>query len=330
MKINSYLLGFAGLLVFLTVTHFFVIFKYFQIFIHHGMYYCQEMAKALYLQLPGNFGKAIFGVLALAALYTLVRIFFAIIKMYSFRKILSKKKIQNNNDDLIGLFNKLGLQENIHIIDQHTPQAFCFGLRKPKIYISTGLVRMMNKNELKVILRHEKYHLDQRDSLVLILAALVESLFPFFPVISDLIRIYRTDREVEADTIAARGAVDKRSLAEVLTKLLRYEPARHSAFTAGIISEDTFEARIHSLLLFKTFYKKVSVRNIVFSLISLGVLIGLMVAPVYAIELHEEGRDVVAYCNKSDICESICRKSTILQFQSDMPRYTPAHLSFEN
>ena len=39
MKIHNYLLVFAGMLVFLTFGHIFVIYKYFLILIHHGLYY---------------------------------------------------------------------------------------------------------------------------------------------------------------------------------------------------------------------------------------------------------------------------------------------------
>ncbi len=298
MKINNYLLEFGGLLAFLTVGHAFVVFKYFQVLIHHSIYYCQEMAKALNMQLSGDLGKTIVGVLALAALFSLIKIFVAIFKVYSLRKFLSGKIVRTNND-FQALFYKLKLCGNVHFFDERKPQAFCFGIRKPKIYISTGLVQIMNEKELEVILRHEKYHLENRDSLILMLAAVIESLFPFFPVVSDLIRIYRTDREIKADLEAVRGAADKKSLAEVFKKLLRYEPTTHPAFTAEIFSIDTLEARIQSFLLFKTTYKKVSLRNLLLSIVSLGALIGLMVTPVNAIELHEEGRDVVMLCNAS-------------------------------
>ena len=202
MKINYYLLGFAGLFIFLVSSHFIIIFKYFQILIHHSIYYCLEMAKALNLQLSGDLGRAIVGILALAALFTAVRIFIAIFKVYSFRKYLSGNIIQTRG--------------NVSFFKQRQPQAFCFGILKPKIYISSGLVRLMSSQELAVILRHEKYHLEKKDSLVFLMASLIESLFPFFPVISDFISVYRTDREVEADKIAIRSVADKRSLAEIL------------------------------------------------------------------------------------------------------------------
>ena len=329
MKPNTYVLGFGGLLIFLTVSHFFVIVKYFQLLIHHTIYYCQVMAKTLSLPLPGDLSRAVVGVLGLALLFTLIKIVVAIFKIYTFRKMLWKTTSRSGSD-LTAIFNKLGLNNNVTILDQAKPQAFCFGVLNPKIYISTGFVAMVNSKELEVVLRHEKCHLDHKDSLVFLLATMVESLFPFFPVISDFIRVYRTDREVLADTIAIKELGDKRLLAEVLKKLLRHEPAVRPAFIAGIFSEDVLEARIHSLLLHKTNYPKVRPLNMIFSLASFIVLIELMVNPVNAIELHDAGRDVVMLCNQPDNCESVCRKQTFLQLQSHAPSYSPAIFSSQN
>lgn len=329
MKPNTYLLGFGGLLVFLTVSHFFVLVKYFQLFIHHTIYYCQVMAKALYIQLPGDLSRLYIGVLALATVYTLIKIGVAVFKIYAFSKTLGKTKSQGS-EAFDAVCNTLGLHNKVTLLDQTKPLAFCFGVLKPKIYISTGLVEMMNSEELVVILRHEKYHLDNRDSFVFLIATIIESLFPFFPIISDFIRVYRTDREIQADAMAIRNSDDKHSLTEVLKKLLRYEPTIRPAFIASIISVDALEARIHSLLLHKTSHRKVGIRNVIFSLASLIILIGLMVSPVNAIELHDEGRDVVLLCDETDNCESVCRSETLLQLQSLSPRYTPAIFSSQN
>jgi beta-lactamase regulating signal transducer with metallopeptidase domain len=185
----------------------------------------------------------------------------------------------------------------------------------------------MNKEELEVILRHEKYHLEHRDALTLLLATVVESLFPFFPIFSDFVKVYRTDREVKADQAAIRGAFDKRLLSEVLKKLLQYEPIVNPAFIPGIISVDTLEARIQSLLSLKTSYKILSRRNLLISLTSLIALVGLMVTPVNAVELHEDGHDVVILCSQTSSCESVCREHTLMQLQSSRPLYSPVNFT---
>lgn len=329
MKINNYLLGFAGILTILTVSHFFIVFKYFRLLIHHGIYYCQEMVKALSLGLPGDLGKAAFGLLVLASLFTLIRMLGTIYKIYSFKKTLSKTKIRQEIS-LIYLLEKFDLREKVTIVNQKKPQAFCFGFLNPKIYISTGLLKLMSVSELEVILKHEKYHLENRDAFTMLLATLVESLFPFFPILSDFIKIYRTDREVKTDQFATSGSAVKKSLSTVLKKLLKLEPMINPAFIPGIISADTLEARIQSLLSLKTSYKTVGRRNLFISLVSVIALVGLMVTPVNAIEIHEEGHDLVMLCNQTSTCESKCPEHTLMRLQSRKPLYTPVNFSAAN
>ncbi|OGG06145.1 hypothetical protein A2872_04205 [Candidatus Gottesmanbacteria bacterium RIFCSPHIGHO2_01_FULL_42_12] len=329
MRINNYLLGFTGILTILTVSHFFVVFKYFQLLIHHSIYYCQEMVKALSLGLPGDLGKVAFGILMLASLFTLIRLLRTIFEIYSFRKTLSETKTRKDVN-LTHLLEKLNLREKVKIVKQMRPQAFCFGVFNPRIYISTGLLKLMRVKELEVILRHEKYHLESRDPFTMLLAAFIESLFPFFPILSDFIKIYRTDREVKADQFATYKTAGKKSLSLVLKRLLNYKPIINPAFIPGIISADTLEARIQSLLSLKTSYKTIGRRNLFISLVSVIALVGLMVTPVNAIEIHEEGHDVVMLCNQTSTCESVCREHTLMQHQSSSQLYTPVNFTSAN
>ena len=320
---------FSGTLIFLTFGHVVVIYKYFLVLIHHGLYYCQEMARSLNFRLPSEYGKILAGILILAVLFTLFKLFRSILNVFAFRKSLLYKK-HELPDRLMSLFVALGIKENVLVFTQAKPQAFCFGIRNPKIYISTGLVQLMNKKELEVILRHEKYHLEHKDTLTLLLASVIESLFPFFPVVSDFIRVYRTDRELAADKAAITTSIDKFTMKEVLKKLLLYDPVAHPAYLPAIMSIDTLEARIRSMNLIDNTYKKIGLRNLGLSILSLVALLGLMVTSVNAIELHEDGRDVIMLCNDSAHCESVCRQQTLQQLQSSQSRYTPAGVNFSS
>ena len=311
------------MLVFLTVGHIVVIYKYFLILVHHGLYYCQEMAKSLNFQIPGEYGRILAGIFILAVVFTLFKLFGSIFNVVIFRNKLLKKNLEHPVE-LTNLFKSLGLQKKVLVFLQAKPQAFCFGIRHPKIYISTGLIQLMRPTELEIILRHEKYHMEHRDTLTLLLASVIESLFPFFPVVSDFIRVYRTDREVAADNAAITNAKDKQSLKDVLRKLIQYEPDINPIFLPAMMSVDTLEARIRSMNVIDNTYKKIGLRNIGLSILSLIALLGLMVTPVNAFELHEDGQDVVILCNGSASCESVCRKETLQELQSIQPRYTPA------
>lgn len=321
MKIHNYLVAFAGTLLFLTFGHIVVIYKYFLVLVHRGLYYCQQMANSLNFQLPGEYGKILAGVLLLAIVFTLFKLLGSILNVFSFRKSILNKKLKHH-DNLMSLFVSLGIQEKVLIFTQAKPQAFCFGIRNPKIYISTGLIQLMTLNELEVILRHEKYHLEHKDTLTLLLASMIESLFPFFPVISDFIRVYRTDREVAADKAATTNAINKQSLKDVLRKLIQYEPDINPVFLPAMMSVDTLEARIRSMNVIDNTYKKIGLRNLGLSVLSLVALLGLIVTPVNAIELHSDGQDVVILCNDSANCESVCRKQTLEELQSTQPQFS--------
>ena len=328
MRINKHLFLFSSLLMLLIASYFFVLVKFFPILIHHTFYYCREMARAISLSLPGNWGMIVFGVLIISVLYTAIKLFATVVQVYKFRRLLSQSTTKDHG--LSDIFKSLQLIGKVVVLGETRPFAYCFGVRNPKIFISTGLIALVSRKELEVILRHEKYHLEHRDNLILLVATFIESLFPFFPILTDLIRIYKTDRELLADQEAIQGEVDARSLSSVLKKLLQYEPVTLPALAPAIADVDTLETRIKSLLSIKVNYRKLGKRNLMYSTIFITVLIGLMTTPVNAIELHEDGLDVVVVCNENVSCESACKDHSLAKLQSIQSTYASKNFSPSN
>lgn len=285
MKISKYLFIFSSLLSILVVSYIFILAKFLPILVHHTFYYCREMARIISTKLPGNVGVVIFGVLTISILYTTVRLIATIIRIYKFRERLSQSVLTDHN-----------LGDEIVVMKENKPFAYCFGIISPKIFITTGLLTIVNKKELEIILRHERYHLEHRDSLTLLLATFVESLFPFAPILTDLIRIYKVDRELLADQSAIRDESDKKVLISILKKLLLYEPMPVPSFAPGIAEIETLETRIKSLLNLKITNNKPSAKNVTYSLIFVVILIGLMTTPIRAIEVHRTGLDAIVVC----------------------------------
>lgn len=56
------------------------------------------------------------------------------------------------------------------ILETSLPLAFACGLIQPKIYLSTGLLEKLTSSEKKMLLTHERAHLQRRDNLKWILA----------------------------------------------------------------------------------------------------------------------------------------------------------------
>lgn len=317
---NRHLFVFSSLLTLLATSYFFVLVKFFPILVHHTFYYCREMAKAMLISLPGNFGVTIFGFLVVTVLYTAFKLLTTVVQVYKFRQMLSRSIIKDHT--LTDIFMALKLENKIVILREDKPFAYCFGMLNPKIFVTTGLIAMTDRKELEIILRHEKYHLEHRDNLVLLLATFIESLFPFFPVLTDIIRIYKTDRELLADQAAIKEETDRHYLSSVLKKLLQYEPVTIPALAPAIADPDTLETRIKSLLSIKVDYRKLKKRNLLISTAFVAVLMVLMVTPINAIEIHENGWDAMVVCNKNVSCESVCHTQTFQIIQSNQTQYS--------
>ncbi len=142
--------------------------------------------------------------------------------------------------DLAGLTEALALSHRVTLVEDVEAYAFAAGLARPRIWLSSGLVALLDEAELAAVLRHERHHVQRRDPLRVLLArSLAHGLF-FLPAAGALRDLYMEAKEREAD--AASGA--NHALAAALLKLLRagslapagasLAPAR-SAATAGRI-----------------------------------------------------------------------------------------------
>ncbi len=256
-----------------------------------------------------------------------VKFIMTFVKIQRFRAKLLTKRVLNKQLEV--LENKLSLKGLVVVIKDSKPQAFCFGIRNPKIYISTGLLQLTTPQELEAVLRHEKYHLEHKDSLTLLIGSVTASLFPFFPVLTDLVHQYRIKRELNADQAVTDSMANASSLVSVLKKLINQEYAPAYAFTSSLADWDTLELRIKTLLKQKTARQNISLMRVGISLISGFVMYTLLIAPVNAIELHDNHQDVMMLCMQGDECVSWCKEhATVVPPMSKMQNasvpYTPA------
>src|SRR3989338_8726252 len=203
MIVNKYVLIFTSLFLFLSISVSLLLYKFFPLLIHHTIYYCREMIHSLSFQIPGGLGIVVFITIFIALLITAIKLFSTFLHIYRFRTNLLKSV--SLPFSFPSFLKKIHLKDKVVIVQNEKPFAYCFGIRSPKIYISTTLVSLVTPSELKTILLHEKYHLEHHDVLTLFVANIAASLFPFFPLLSDLIASYRTEREILADKAAIKG-----------------------------------------------------------------------------------------------------------------------------
>lgn len=99
------------------------------------------------------------------------------------------------------------------------PFAFCYGLWRPRIVVSTRLVEILPDSALSAVLLHETWHCHRRDPLRLWLIDGLCAMFFFLPVL----REWRAGVQLSIELAADRFAIEKVgrvSLAEALWVLL--------------------------------------------------------------------------------------------------------------
>ena len=147
---------------------------------------------------------------------------------------------------LVRLTAELGLSSHMLALATDVPLAFCFGLLRPRICISTGLAETLTDNELKAVLLHEDHHRRHLDPLRGLLAEVLAATFFFLPIASELRDWFLTTTELKADRHAAR-VVGRPSLAGALHKIITH-PRAIRLSVPGIAGLSATEARIAELL----------------------------------------------------------------------------------
>lgn len=101
-------------------------------------------------------------------------------------------------------------------VDGAAPEAFCIGLVRPRIYVSSAAVATLSEAELAAVIAHERHHASRRDPLRLLVArSLGEGLF-WLPVLRRLADRYAALAELAADDAARRATGGPRALASAL------------------------------------------------------------------------------------------------------------------
>ncbi|MCL4179873.1 MAG: M56 family metallopeptidase [Verrucomicrobia bacterium] len=112
-----------------------------------------------------------------------------------------------------------------------------FGLLRPKLLLPTGLIRRLDESELRHVFLHELAHLRRHDVLLNWLAALLQILHWFNPMIWFGFARMRADRELACDALALTRSdgIDRAAYGTTILKLVSdLTPPRQVAGLVGI------------------------------------------------------------------------------------------------
>jgi Zn-dependent protease with chaperone function len=114
-------------------------------------------------------------------------------------------------------------------------QAFCAGLLRPRVYLSTTAARMLRADELAAVLAHERHHRNRRDPLRIALGRVLAHALFFMPVLRSLSNGYCATAELAADEAAIHA--DGGSTTALASAMLAFQDSTNPADSVGIAPE---------------------------------------------------------------------------------------------
>ncbi len=119
---------------------------------------------------------------------------------------------------LVALLSLLGLDKRTRLIDLDEPLAFCHGLTRPELVLSTALLRGLTLDEVEAVLRHEQAHCRRRDPLRLLLTRALAAGLPNARALQRLAAALPVALELQADRAVIK-ALGMEALGRALLKV---------------------------------------------------------------------------------------------------------------
>ena len=91
------------------------------------------------------------------------------------------------------------------VISDRFPRAFCAGLLRPRVYVTTGALARLDPPALQAVLRHEHEHARRHDPLRFAAGRVLSAALFFIPSLAKVLRRQHTLAELRADESAMAG-----------------------------------------------------------------------------------------------------------------------------
>jgi hypothetical protein len=164
-------------------------------------------------------GLAILALLAMASVATQLFMTSTTIKA------LGGRGIRPLSEHLEKLIVGLRLDGRLDVVASEGMFAFCYGMRRPRLMLSTALVDAMTDEELEAVVRHEAAHLRRWDPLRILTARALSRALAFIAIAPIVLDAYVCRRELDADREAVNAMGDVLPLASALLRML--PPVQH-------------------------------------------------------------------------------------------------------
>lgn len=174
---------------------------------------------------------------------------------------------------------RASLAGRLELVAAPEPLAFCHGLLRPRVCVTTGLLGLLDPEELRAVLLHEAHHVARRDPLRRCVADWLATALFFLPLVGMLRDHHAVASEVAADRWALERMGGERCLAAALYKLLSRGGDAPSPAPVGV--SGSLAARV-DLLLGRAISPRelFPPRGLAWTALGFGLLLALLVVPL--------------------------------------------------
>ncbi|MGI8383932.1 M56 family metallopeptidase [Robertmurraya sp. P23] len=138
-------------------------------------------------------------------------------------KRFSRRLLECKDNELTSLIRTTyGHNENLIVVKSDSVLAFTMGYIKPTIVLSTGLIQMLENDELRAVIEHETFHKNNHDPLKVFMLELIAQSLWFIPLTQWCQQNYSIISEILADEYAVRKMGSEMELSSALIKLIKY------------------------------------------------------------------------------------------------------------
>jgi len=193
--------------------------------------------------------------LAVVAVFLLLKVAITVIAVTSLpRRFHAVQKGENSHLDALLSAATRGsspARPQVLLSPSTSVESFSFGLRKPYLVISLGLLRRLGDSDIRAALAHELGHIRRHDGWLAFLLVSLRHILIFNPVVHLLGHRLRLESEMAADDAALGIGISRLAYAQALLTVSRLSLARQPSY----LGSNTFSSgtralrqRVHHIL----------------------------------------------------------------------------------
>lgn len=150
-----------------------------------------------FLQVLGETGQALLLVfMSFAFLFAFSRTVARILRTLAFVDRAERRAVP------VGNVARFPFLKNVTVFEDRMPLAFTGGFLKPRVFLSTNLVDILDEKELRAVVLHEAHHQKSKDPLKGLAVSFLSDFLFFLPVSRFIKKAYSLTAEMTADAFS--------------------------------------------------------------------------------------------------------------------------------